>query len=169
MGVDLPFWSYMVQHFVLSGISLIGIIGAIHQSNATTNGDFTSAKYLRLVSGILFGIVVLIIVVMLILTVMYRHRLVYHGSTAQIGLTFWWLSFLTTCVGIETIYRIWSTTQYTGFIVKEAAIDVFIFLPELLGILAWLSVDANNLLQLEWLFARKNALNENQVNDMEKC
>ncbi|UZJ52000.1 hypothetical protein CBS101457_001320 [Exobasidium rhododendri] len=141
----------LAQHAVLSAVSVIGIIGAVQLSHASTNSEASSAKDLRLASAVLFVVVVgLVGLTIVVVTILRRMR---QQGTVQ-GVV-WILVFFVACTAVESAYRVWSSVASSSFIVKETAIDVLIFMPEVIACLTWLLIDLNDINRIRWVLNNK--------------
>lgn len=146
----------------MSAVSIIGIIGAIQQSNATTAKAFSDAKDLRLASAVLFCVIVVLVTLVVVITAVRRVR-----RQGFLQSTVWPLLLFVACASIETVYRVWSSVVYSGFITAEAAVGVLIFMPEAIFCLTWLLIDMDNINSVRWMFAKKSHAEEAQESKVE--
>lgn len=122
---------HLLRHVVFVGVSVIGIIGAVKQSNDVSNGDIagsTSAKRLRQASGALFLLVIALFFVvtfyLLVSSADLDGRKPRKAPTASV------IIISLVALAVEAVYRIWSASSTTGFIIKQTALDVLVVMPE---------------------------------------
>jgi hypothetical protein len=132
---------------LLGGISIIGIVGSVQESIGSTPDALSQAGKLQIVSSALFCVVVLSIFVAIGVYTVCRFK---KGEPFQ--KVVFVLCLFMVCISIETVYRVWSSASLSGFITEEAAIDVLIFMPEVIIVLTWLSVDLNDIKHIKWVF-----------------
>ena len=126
-------------------VSIIGIIGATKISDAATNpsdaANLTTWKGLRIASGILFQVITSIMAIL----VVYSSFRLRHLPFTEPGVTLMVLVLLSIMCNLEAVYRITSSTNSTGWIVQESAIDVLVFMPEAVSLLVLCSLDLRSL------------------------
>ena len=158
----------LVEHMVLLTIMSIGIVGAVNEfKSGITSSELQHAKHERVASGVLFTIVVVLLWLLIVYGAIKSSRqssmcpinkypvAAYPGAPPQFlpprpanHRTTVWLFMICICSFVEVIYRIWSSAKFSGWIIKEVAVDVLVFAPEAIAMLAVLCVDFTNLLDL---------------------
>ncbi|KAL1406622.1 hypothetical protein Q8F55_008328 [Vanrija albida] len=120
-----------VRHLVLVGISALGIVGAINEVNAVSDGDtsaYNTAKILRQASGGLF-LAVSVLALLAVLAVACLGRAAH--STVRVAPGAAVLFTMIAAMTVECVYRVWSASTTSGFVVKQTALDVLLVVPEL--------------------------------------
>ncbi|RSH95858.1 hypothetical protein EHS25_000951 [Saitozyma podzolica] len=133
---------HLLRHVVFVGVSVIGIIGAVKQSNDVSNGDIsgsTSAKRLRQASGALFLLVIALFFVVTFYLLVSSANL--DGRKPRKAPTASVIIISLVALEVEAVYRIWSASSTTGFTIKETALDVLVVMPE--WVVLVLSVELN--------------------------
>lgn len=129
------------------GISVIGIIGAVNESNDVSSGGDLSgmhtAKRLRQASGALFLVVIaLFFLFTFYLLVFPANRDARPPRKAPTGAV---MIVSLAALAVEAVYRIWSASSTTGFIVKQTALDVLVVMPELVVLLLFVLLNMDDM------------------------
>lgn len=123
----------LARHAVLVGISVLGIIGAVLQIVSVSKYDmktFDKAKKLRQASGSLFCVVSVYAMTVPFVVSVYKFK---PGNTNTVSKPLPVTIFATAgvCLLLESIYRVWSASEISGWITKQTGMDILLIMPEL--------------------------------------
>lgn len=138
---------HLFGHIVFVGISVIGIIGAVNESNDVSSGGdlsgMNTAKRLRQASGALFLLVIaLFFVITFYLLLSSANRDARPPRKAPAGAV---MIVSLVALALEAVYRIWSASSPTGFIIKQTALDVLVVMPELVVLVLFVVLNMDDM------------------------
>ncbi|RSH93779.1 hypothetical protein EHS25_006427 [Saitozyma podzolica] len=138
---------HLFGHIVFVGISVIGIIGAVNESNDVSSGGdlsgMNTAKRLRQASGALFLLVIaLFFVITFYLLLSSANRDARPPRKAPAGAV---MIVSLVALALEAVYRIWSASSTTGFIIKQTALDVLVVMPELVVLVLFVVLNMDDM------------------------
>lgn len=136
---------HLIQHLVVVSVSAIGIVGAVKLTNVTDQDDFNTAKSLRIASGALFVVMAIALLTFTVVDATVHAATQSPPRSTLVKTSF--LILLDICLIVEALYRVWSSSTYSGFITGNVAIAVLVFVPEIVALLAILSVDFTDVLE----------------------
>ncbi|BEI92623.1 uncharacterized protein CcaverHIS019_0502510 [Cutaneotrichosporon cavernicola] len=155
-GVDNPRLRRImtiVHHMIVLGISVIGIVGAVMQITALDSlnmAQFDTAKSLRQASGALFMVVALYLMIYpFILLFLFNPVGVNKALPTVI------LSLCGTAVMMESLYRVVGASVTSGWFLTQNALDVLLFMPEMIVLIAFTALDFDNLADVRLALGRK--------------
>lgn len=149
------------------GISVIGIIGAVNESTGVSSGDnlsgMNSAKHLRQASGALFLLVIaLFFIITFYLLLSPANRDARQPRKAPAGVVMI-VSLL--ALAVEAVYRIWSASSTTGFIVKQTALDVLVVMPELVVLVLFVLLNMDDMGDVRFVSLGQRRATQQQLED----